>query len=562
MMAEFQAEGGSVPSIVLMKQVSPVWRRLIGNAGWAIPLVGIGVVAAVASLYATKWGPWLYSDGAGYIMLARNLLAGRGLGLVRASGEFQPLSMHPPLYPLALAGLGLTGAELLGVARWFGAALFAFTIVIVGLAIFHLSHRPWLALAAATVTLASPQLVRLYTGVLSEPLFIVTGFGSVLLLLVYFATPRPWALILSGLAAGLSALTRYPGVAFIGAGILALLLFSRSRRLVGTLSYAAMAVALNLIWLTWMSRQVGADPPREWNWNLVGLWERSEPIRGGIVAEAWKWIPFETSLGPIPYALRLAIFALVGLAVALVLFLSLHKMDRSSMLESRPLQLAVLMALFSSAYLAILAAVFLFSLPPLEASDIDQRIMTPVYLAVVLGAFSSFSLVIGTWPRRIEIQLVGVGVTLLALAWLLPESWNLTRQLGKAGEGYTSPEWMSSETLRQARALPEGMPIITNESTALMLHLDRAAYDLPQIQQAERASSFSRFGDGNTAEERVFREEGAALVLFDSIRWQLHGIYGGDAEFRLERLTQGLHLHVLTEDGAIYFYDDIRGTNG
>lgn len=528
--------------------------------GPVLGLCVLGLIGASLVLYATRLAPWAYSDGVGYIMLARNLLAGRGLGLLRASGEFQPLSMHPPLYPLALAGLGLTGAEPLEVARWLGVALFASTVVIIGLAIFYLSHRPWAAFAAATVTLASPQLIRLFTGVLSEPLFIATGFGSGLLLLVYFASLRSWTLILSGLGAGLSALARYPGAAFIGAGIVALLIFSRSRRLVDASRYAVVAIAPNLIWLTWMGRQVGADPLREWNWNLVGLWERSEAIRGGLVAETWKWIPFGTALPAIPYALRLAIIALVGLAVAIVLFLGLRNTGRASMLRSRPVQLAVLMALFSTAYLFILSAVYLFSLPPLEASDIDQRIMTPVYLAVVLGAFSSFSLVIGTWPRKIEIQIAGVAVTLAALVWFLPQSWEMAKRLSVAGEGYTSPGWMTSETLRQTGTLPEGMPIITNESTALMLHLDRAAYDLPEIQRAERLPNFDRFGDGNTPEERVFREEGAALVLFDSIRGQLYGIYREDAESRLEVLTQGLHLYLAGNDGAIYFYDNLRGT--
>jgi hypothetical protein len=93
-----------------------------------------------------------------------------------------------------------------------------------------------------------------------------------------------------------------------------------------------------------------------------------------------------------------------------------------------------------------------------------------------------------------------------------------------------------------------------------MLHLDRAAYDLPEIQRAERLPNFDRFGDGNTPEERVFREEGAALVLFDSIRGQLYGIYREDAESRLEVLTQGLQLYLAGNDGAIYFYDNLRGT--
>lgn len=81
-------------------------------------------LAGLAVLHATRWGPWAMSDATEYIISARNLLEGHGLGLFAASGRFMPLSLHPPLYPLVLAALGVTGLDLVLIARWLDAFLF------------------------------------------------------------------------------------------------------------------------------------------------------------------------------------------------------------------------------------------------------------------------------------------------------------------------------------------------------------------------------------------------------------------------------------------------------
>ncbi len=532
------------------------WRQLLA----LLPVIVVAAAGAMAAIYATRLGPWAFSDGAGYVMLARNVVAGRGLGLMRASGDFQPLSMHPPLYPLSLVALRLTGVELLTAVRWLDAVLFALTIAIVGLTIYYVSRMAWLALAATAVTLVTPALAELYTGALSEPLFFVTGLGSLLLLVVFFDTRRRWMLVVAGLAAGMAVLTRYLGVAYVGTGIVGLLIFGArklKRRVGDTAIYAALAATPTVVWLAWANAQTGAAAPRQWVWDLAGLWDRAEPIRGGLVAEFWNWVPFVGGIEAVPYRYRLGLLAIIGLVLTLAMIFTVRRLWRregAALRRDPALRLIGLMVLFIGGYLMILSVVFLFGRPPLDAADIDQRILTPIYLASLISGFAMVPLVLRAWPGTRWGLGVPIVLTLLAIVWFAPQSWRTLEGLRAASGGYMSQSWLNSETVQSASTLPGGVSIISNESTALMFHLDRPAYDLPELIRAEPQLISTRFGDGESGEERIFREEGAALILFDSVYWQLRGVYDEQADARLASMVEGLDLYAGLSDGAIYFY--------
>src|SRR6187455_890822 len=52
---------------------------------------------------AMRDGVGVSPDSSEYVMGARNLLAGKGVGAIDADGEFHPLTHFPPLYMLLLA---------------------------------------------------------------------------------------------------------------------------------------------------------------------------------------------------------------------------------------------------------------------------------------------------------------------------------------------------------------------------------------------------------------------------------------------------------------------------
>ena len=88
----------------------------------------IAILGLIAILYTTHWGPWIKSDSTGYIAVARNLLNGHGLGLIRASGEFVYTAHVPPAYMLLLAMWGWANVDPVIGARITNAILFAVTL--------------------------------------------------------------------------------------------------------------------------------------------------------------------------------------------------------------------------------------------------------------------------------------------------------------------------------------------------------------------------------------------------------------------------------------------------
>ena len=152
----------------------------------------IALMGSVMIFYSTVWGPWVYSDSTEYIVSARNLIQGHGLGLYGASGAFHPLSLHPPFYSLVLAFFGLFGADLVTTARWINIILFGSTILVVGITIFAYTQSAWLSIISSLMLFSMPVVVDVFSGAMSEPLFLFTGLSSLCLLLLFLKSKRTY----------------------------------------------------------------------------------------------------------------------------------------------------------------------------------------------------------------------------------------------------------------------------------------------------------------------------------------------------------------------------------
>ncbi len=88
-----------------------------------------------------------------------------------------------------------------------------------------------------------------------------------------------------------------------------------------------------------------------------------------------------------------------------------------------------------------------------------------------------------------------------------------------------------------------------------MFLADRPAYTLQEVFAQEPLETFNAYGQGDDPSQRAFRQQGAALVLFNASLTEDFSKYGDRAAERLAALTDGLALYYQGEDGAIYFYD-------
>ena len=117
---------------------------------------------------------------------ARNLIEGHGLGLYGPSGAFHPLSLHPPFYSFVLGFFGLFGADLVTTARWIDIILFGSTDPVSGFFdLYALTKSSWLSIIGSLLLFSMPVMVDVFSGAMSEPLFIFTGLASLFLVLLF-----------------------------------------------------------------------------------------------------------------------------------------------------------------------------------------------------------------------------------------------------------------------------------------------------------------------------------------------------------------------------------------
>jgi 4-amino-4-deoxy-L-arabinose transferase-like glycosyltransferase len=527
-----------------------------------VTLVIIVVIALTGSFmifYSTVWGPWVYSDSTEYIVSAQNLIQGHGLGLYGASGDFHPLSLHPPFYSLVLSFFGLFGADLVMTARWLNIALFGLTILLLGVTIYAYTKSTWLSITASFLFFCMPIMVDVFSGAMSEPLFLFIGLCSICLILFYLRNNHIILLVISGFASGLAMLTRYSGLAFIITGGLILLIFSRSpwkKRILDVMTYGILSSLPTIGWLIWLRTQsLGVrSSPVNLNWG-----EQFTRFKLAVVDIFWSWIPF-TSLLP-HYSYNLArnliivsiplLLALIGLTV-----LKLRKNKQELLDPTNGFILGTFMLGLAVAYLFIIALSYMLTYPP---PDLNSRTFLPIQLATLVGIFSMLLFFIRSWKSARYLVSIPIILTLVISVSYLHDSLDIVSQYHQDGAGYTAKAWQNAEIISQIEQLPVETTLISNESAMVLFFTGRPAYDITELIDHAPQTITDRYGDDtNDPPQKEFHENGAALVLFYSIYSQLQELYGDQTPTRLENFTRGLTLYSQTASGNIYFYPSIQ----
>ena len=168
------------------------------------------------------WG--LVNDSAFYIEGADNLLAGKGYVRTSGGGEVKPVTHFPPLFSLLLAGVSLTGMELLEAARLLVTLLFEITILLVGLSVYQISRSFIFALLGAFLLATSDVFLGVYSMALSEALFLPLMLAAFLTLSRGLERPSLGWLVGAGVLLSLATLTRYAGASLYLTAILTVVL--------------------------------------------------------------------------------------------------------------------------------------------------------------------------------------------------------------------------------------------------------------------------------------------------------------------------------------------------
>ncbi len=515
----------------------------------------IALMGSLMIFFSTVWGPWVYSDSTEYIVSARNLIQGHGLGLYGASGAFHPLSLHPPFYSLVLSFFGLFGADLVTTARWINIILFGLIILLLGVTIYAYTKSSWLSIIASFLFFSLPVVVDVFSGAMSEPLFLFMGLASLCLILLFLKNNRMILLITAGVASGLAMLTRYSGLAFTITGIGILLIFSRTpwiKRIIDIGTYGILSCLPTVGWLIWLRTQsLGVrSSPINANWG-----DQFTKFKLAAMEIYWSWIPFTSLLPRYSYNLARNLIIIFLLLVLVLIGLTVwknHKNKQKLLDPTNGLILGGLMIVLAVAYLFVLAFSYIFTYPP---PDLINRTFLPVHLAVLVGIFSLILFFIRPWQNARWLISIPIVLALGISVSYLHDSLNLVSSYHQGGAGYTSKAWRNAIIIKQVEQLPTDIQLISNESALVLFYTGRPAYDLSELAGLAPQTITNRYGDDpNDIPQKVFRENGAALILFNTSYQQFQELYGDQSIPRIENLTKDLTLYSQTADGEIYFY--------
>ncbi|NIM94602.1 MAG: hypothetical protein GTO18_12955 [Anaerolineales bacterium] len=528
---------------------------------WTIVIIVLlAVLGVIAILYSTSLNPWVYDDSVGYIENAKNLIAGRGLGIYRASGVFRPLSYHPPFYSLVLSVPGLLKIDYLVASRYLNTFLFGASILLIGLSSYSLVRIPLYSIALCMFVLITPIFILNFTGVMSEPLFFTLGLLGLILLIFYLHNGKQSLLIMSAVSCGLALVTRYSGLVFVTTGALVLILLDRrqfKRRITKAFVYFLIGILPLSIWLVVQRLVYPTANPGVLNLTLSGLWQRLSPIRGALVNKIWNWLPFSKVIPQLSYRNTLILLALLTILLLLIIYLSVRRMKKGGDRDWHHTQIlifAFVFGIFTLIYIFVLSLSVAFVIHPAPA--MDERILSPILFGGIISLFSFLFFVATSWSLKAYFQIMVFGLCALILIAYVPSSVEVITDLHTSSMGYTSKRWVESDVIQDVLELPQDIRIISSEPTAILFYAQRPAHTIPEISGATPVDEFYSFGDGTDNVQQAFRAEGAALVLFNDVYWQFYPLYGERTQDRLDAFTDGLKVHSEGWDGAIYFYRD------
>ena len=404
-----------------------------------------GLGTAHILVRTATYGAGISEDSVDLLSTALNFLAGEGWRDL--TGE--PLTLWPPLFPLLLAAFGWVGIEPLEAGRLINATAFGLTILAAGCWLrSHLRSR-WLVLAATATIPAALPLSHWATSLETEILFVLLTLLALIQLASFLnrrtAAPLWWAAVFTAL----TALTRWPGVALIGTGVLVLLPTARLRQ---TLVFGAISSVPLLAVLTH-------------NWAVTGDLTRATGNRepsgqslsdglGQVVDVFRTWIVPPNAPDGLAYLLGLAVAAVVLVGIAVVL--RYRQPDPEAAPASLRLEPIIPFGAFAVAYLVFMVAV----VPLTVEQGIDSRYLLPIYVPLLLEAALLLDrfLSIASAGRMVVVRYGLASLVLLAtlahVGCSAYENLRRTAQAWRAGYGdgtYNVAYWQQSETLNYLR---------------------------------------------------------------------------------------------------------------
>ncbi len=470
-----------------------------------MPMIALAIAGVFLIQYLTANNIGLVNDSVGYVAGARNILAGNGYSRLTGDQSAVPITSFPPMLSIVLAGLISGGADIFAMANAMNSLLFGLTIVLAGLLAYRASGSILFSVTTGVFILVSAPIFRLYTVLMSEPLFFLFSLLALLLTLRWAERQQLTWLVLAGFFTALTILTRYAGFGLFAAVALFILLFKRqnfTRKIISLGVYGLITALPVLAWLIRnarvtdnpINRQISYHPisAEKISAGLANLFGWLLPQRGGIAARLE------------PYYMQIFI-GLMIILIVLVILMAVKKSASGDQEQSRT-DARTLNLIYAVLYLAAISASMSF----FDASSIyDHRLLAPFYVQLlILSAW----LLSALWSKGILLRVASLGIIAVLLLTFLGDARYAVAELRADGQGYANSRWQESQMIAGAKSA-SAPTLYTNRTQALYLLANRPAYLLPSPMDPATGAPREGF-DEEIAAIREQVKAGSALVIF------------------------------------------------
>jgi hypothetical protein len=500
-------------------------------------------------------GPNFGSDSVTYMESAKNFVAGKGLGLINADGSFTFLPYTPPLYPLVLSVPILTGGNLMNAAFWLNATLLIIMTNFLGWCIWYFTRSGYAAVFLVCLLALSSDLIGLTIWVMSDTLCITLGFCGMVLLLVYLKSNSIKAFYWSAVLTGLACLTRYAGVAFCITGVMAVILLGAQvgrKRLIDGLIYFVISCLPLLIWILIDMAIAGAVGSRSIQ-PLNDIFHGMMDVLRSLKMTIYQWLPYIVTLsqkvGQATFRIFYFSMAILSLSLAAITVNRLRKRQLKNWLWTSGIKIALLFCIMLVIYLLTITISYSVFYPRFNLYD---RIFVPINLCILVLLSLFIALLFQEYPKFLH-RMMTISLTgFLVLTFFGGVKAEIANQIQYPSQYNT---FKDTKIIAYLKQLPESTPMISNRAPIIQYYIGRPAYPIKELFSEEAQEIFLPYGSDMTDEaQRIFRDEGGALVLFWMVYEDFKGMYGDRASEKYAVFVDELYLAFDSPEGQIYLY--------
>lgn len=419
----------------------------------------LAVLGTILVLFRqAPYGAGITGDAVVYISTARNLLEGI---------QFAGYTLHPPLFPLLLALIGIFGYDPLESVGRLNAIVFGMIIFVSLLYLRHRIRSRFLLLWTSVALVSSWPLATVSFWALTEASFIFFTLLSLFSFNRFLDTGNRPSLVWAAVFTALACLDRYIGVSVVCS--MALLLWWRwgiavRKKIEDSLVYTIIAMFPPSLWylrnFLLVGKPGGIRPPAEVSFQenvesgfaIFGEW-----IVGGVLFNqiaGWCAATLGRELTDGTLGVILVTVMVLSLFGILSRFHIVHLYRKISTANSN--SVAVFVG-FTLSYLFLITT----SVSIQGAEPLNNRYLAPVYVPIVFILVFSFDAIFQDTNKpphpslfMVDNQYSGVRRAALMtclcswLLWQVDINIDQIRHLVKYDGGYASRNWTESETIR------------------------------------------------------------------------------------------------------------------